>query len=161
MRNKRYIKWLGLIVAAGLFSGCFVDFLRKENTDILLEGDKEWFVYKIEVKKPFDKEIQASYPMILEPKKGDSSMSFDVDEGRIFGIGSCNNYFATFKLRSDKLRISNVGYSRRMCHPQENMGYERAFFANLKGEFNIKQITNDENIRELWLDGEKATFYLR
>ena len=126
-----FLKVIVLVVALMSVQGCFVDLLRQENKENLLESKKQWYVSKIVLSD--GRELKP----IWEGAK--STMSFDADENRIFGVGVCNNYFATFALKGKKLQVSGVGSSRRMCEENEGMNYEFWFFKGLAGEFAIKK----------------------
>lgn len=141
------LKVIVLVVALMSVQGCFVDLLRQENKENLLESKKQWYVSKIVLN-----DGQELKP-IWEGAK--STMSFDTDENRIFGVGVCNNYFATFALKGKKLQVSGVGSSRRMCEENEGMNYEFWFFKGLAGEFAIKKRGG-----KMELKGAGATYYL-
>lgn len=140
-----------IALAAGLMigiQGCFVDLLRQENKENLLESKREWYVYKIVLH-----DARELTP-VWEGAK--STMIFDADENRIFGVGVCNNYFATFTLIGKKLQVSGIGSSRRMCEENEGMNYEFWFFKALDGEFAVKKKGDKMELR-----GNKATYYLQ
>lgn len=142
-----FLKVIVLVVALMSVQGCFVDLLRQENKENLLESKKQWYVSKIVLSD--GRELKP----IWEGAK--STMSFDADENRIFGVGVCNNYFATFALKGKKLQVSGVGSSRRMCEENEGMNYEFWFFKGLAGEFAIKKRGG-----KMELKGVGATYYL-
>ncbi|WP_295699283.1 META domain-containing protein [Helicobacter mastomyrinus] len=131
-----------------VMSGCFVDLVRQENKEALLESSKQWYVYKILYQNGRE------FTPIWEQAK--SSMSFDVDENRIFGVSVCNNYFATFALSGKKLKVSNSGSSRRICFPHESAEYEYYFLKALEGDFIVRKKGN-----QMQLEGKEATYYLK
>lgn len=129
-------------------NGCFFDLMKQENKAFLLESQKQWYVYKILTKDGLE---------ITPPEENTkSTMSFDIDENRIFGIASCNNYFATFALDNRTLTISQKGASRRICFPNESLEYEYIFLQELEGIFKIKK-----SGKKMQLIGENATYYLQ
>ncbi|TLD96516.1 META domain-containing protein [Helicobacter jaachi] len=139
---------LAMVLTLLFVNGCFVDLVRHENNEIILESNKQWYVSKITFKD--GTEIS---PVWEEAK---SNMNFNVNENRIFGISVCNNYFATFTLKGNKLKVSNIGSSRRMCFPNESMRYEYMFLKYLQGDFIVNK--KDGKIR---LEGQEATYYLQ
>lgn len=142
-----FLKVIVLVVALMSVQGCFVDLLRQENKENLLESKKQWYVSKIVLND--GRELK---PIWADAK---STMSFDTDENRIFGVGVCNNYFATFALKGKKLQVSGVGSSRRMCEENEAMNYEFWFFKALDGGFVVKKKGG-----KMELKGATATYYL-
>lgn len=138
---------LGVGLMIGI-QGCFVDLLRQENKENVLESKKEWYVSKIILHDA--KELTPIW------KDAKSTMVFDADENRIFGVGVCNNYFATFALKGKKLKVSGLGSTRRICKEGESMNYEFWFFKALDGEFTIKKRDGKMELR-----GDKATYYLQ
>lgn len=135
-------------VALGIMqSGCFVDIVKQEAKESLLAHNQQWYVYKIVLKGG----------EILTPSaQSSSTMSFEAEENRIFGIASCNNYFATFNLKGKKLKVQDVGSSKRMCESREAGAYEAKFLEHLHGNFEIKKSSQDMELR-----GKEAIFYLR
>jgi heat shock protein HslJ len=55
-------------------------------------------------------------------------ITFDAD-GRIFGHGGCNRYFASYKVEGDRLSFSAIGSTMMYC--QETMEIEYAFLRSL------------------------------
>lgn len=145
--SKAWILAFGLGVGI-ISSGCFVDIVREEHKEKLLIPSKQWYVYKITLEN--GEEITPKW------ENAKSSLSFDTNENRIFGVSACNNYFATFALKGAKIRISNTGWSRRICQPEESMMYEFLFIKNLTGEFEVKL---DKG--QMRLIGAHATYYLK
>ncbi|MCH5313421.1 MAG: META domain-containing protein [Helicobacter sp.] len=131
-----------------LMSGCFVDALKEKRQESFLSDEKQWYVYKFVLKD--GREFVPTW------QNAKSTMSFDVDEGRIFGVSVCNNYFASFKLKGKKLTISDSGTSRRMCYPDETLSYEFNFTRGLEGEFVVYR--KDEQME---LRGKDITYYLQ
>lgn len=148
MTYKSFIKGALVVLVALTMSGCFVNLITQEYKDSLLEDEKQWYVYKFTLKDGQE----------FEPiwKEAQSTMSFDTEENRIFGVSVCNNYFATFALRGKKLKVSASGASRRLYHPSESSRYEFWFVRSLEGEFVI-----EKEGKEMRLKGEHATYYLR
>lgn len=52
------------------------------------------------------------------------------DEGRIGGKAGCNQYFASYEVKGDSLRIGPAGATKMMC-PEPVMAVEDAFLAAL------------------------------
>ena len=150
MRHGMIRAWiLAFGLGVGLLSsGCFVDIVREEHKEDLLNPSKQWYVYKITLEN--GEEIAPKW------ENAKSSLSFETNENRIFGVSACNNYFATFALKGKKLSVSNSGWSRRICHPEESMMYEYLFIKNLVGEFEVR--LEGEEMR---LVGSHAVYYLR
>ena len=53
------------------------------------------------------------------------------DEGRIGGKAGCNQYFASYEVKGDSLRIGPAGATKMMC-PEPQMAVEDAFLAALQ-----------------------------
>ncbi|RDU60832.1 META domain-containing protein [Helicobacter marmotae] len=138
------------LMALVLMSACFVDLVRKENQEILLADEKQWRVYKFV--------LQDGRTFIPIWQDTQATMSFDVDENRIFGINICNNYFATFAIKGTKLTISHSGSSRRICTPSESQEFQFHFLQNLEGEFIVRKDIHNDQMR---LEGKNATYYLK
>ncbi|GLS32369.1 putative lipoprotein [Mesorhizobium albiziae] len=51
-------------------------------------------------------------------------------DGKISGIGACNNYFSTASVKGTKLQIGEIGSTRKLC-PPAIMDQERKFFEAL------------------------------
>ncbi len=64
------------------------------------------------------------------PKSIEINLTFDTD-GRLNGSSGCNRYFASYTLDGQKLVISQVGGTRRMC-PELEMLAERRFLDALE-----------------------------
>lgn len=146
--NKVWIKFGLLVGLMMVLSGCFVELMKHEQEEAFLSGGKEWYVYKII--------LEDGRELIPKWENAKSTLSFNVDENRIFGVIACNNYFATFHLKRKKLSVSNTGWSRRICYPEDSMRYEYWFIKSLEGEFVVKK----EN-KELILQSDRAVYYLR
>nr|QGT50358.1 hypothetical protein Helico5904_0300 [uncultured Helicobacter sp.] len=144
---KKTTKYFFIIFLLFFVNGCFIDLIKQENKETLLDDGKHWYVYKIVLK---------SGEEIIPTQNAKSTMEFDADEDRIFGVGSCNNYFATFALKGKKLTMSNAGSSRRVCYPTEDNRYEFLFVRGLNGTFVVSR-----NYKEMLLKGSEISYYLR
>ncbi|HIE1120092.1 TPA: META domain-containing protein, partial [Pseudomonas aeruginosa] len=58
------------------------------------------------------------------------SLTFD-GQGRAFGNGGCNHWFASYTLQDDLLQFGAIGSTRRLC-AAEIMEQERRFLALLQ-----------------------------
>lgn len=58
-----------------------------------------------------------------------SSIEFRPD-GKVGGLGGCNNYFANYEVKNGKLKIGPAGATMKMC-PEALMDQERRFMAAL------------------------------
>ncbi|MFW9606549.1 MAG: META domain-containing protein [Pseudomonas sp.] len=54
------------------------------------------------------------------------SMAFDVD-GRVYGTGGCNHWFAGYGIEGEILRFSRIGSTKRACEAAV-MQHEQQFF---------------------------------
>lgn len=147
MMIKKTTKYFFIIFLTIFVNGCFIDLVQQENEKTLLDNNKHWYVYKIVLK---------SGEEIIPTHHAQSTMEFDTIEDRIYGIGSCNNYFATFTLKGKKLTMSNSGSSRRVCYPTEDNQYEFLFVRGLNGTFVVSR-----NYKEMLLKGSEVSYYLR
>jgi heat shock protein HslJ len=50
------------------------------------------------------------------------------EDGRAYGNGGCNHWFAAYSLEAEKLSFSQLGSTRKMCEPSV-MAQEQTFFA--------------------------------
>ena len=148
-KNKKIMfkKSLICVLLLVFMNGCFLEVLQRENEEQLL-GDEKWYVYKFVLKN--GREFEPIWEGVQ------SSMIFDIDENRIFGVSVCNNYFASFTLKGKKLKMSDSGSSRRMCSPAESMSYEFFFTRGLNGDFVIHRKGKFMEIK-----GKEMTYYLK
>lgn len=58
------------------------------------------------------------------------SLTFD-GQGRAFGNGGCNHWFASYTLKDELLQFGAIGSTRRLC-AEEIMEQERRFLALLQ-----------------------------
>ena len=52
------------------------------------------------------------------------------DDGRAYGSGGCNHWFATYTWEADKLSFTQIGSTRKMCEPAV-MEQEQRFLETL------------------------------
>lgn len=54
-------------------------------------------------------------------------------EGKLHGNGGCNNFFGSYELKGDRLIVSPLGATKKMC-PPDAMKHENSFFEVLQSE---------------------------
>lgn len=85
-----------------------------------------------------------------------STMEFDQVQHRIYGIASCNNYFASYTWKDNKhIEISSTGITRKLCNPDELMSFEFQMMRHFEGVF---KLTKEKN--SMILDNGKIKIYL-
>ncbi|PIK14780.1 META domain-containing protein [Halobacteriovorax sp. JY17] len=63
------------------------------------------------------------------PKEVDSHFNFQMED-KLGGNSSCNNYFATYKVKGSEVMISQSGSTKKLCFGKLN-NYEFLFFQSL------------------------------
>ncbi len=76
-------------------------------------------------------------------------------DGRIGGSAGCNQYFASYAVKGDSLRIGSAGATKMMC-PEPVMAVEDAFLAALQDIRTFKLTGGKLQLRRS--DGEVLTF---
>lgn len=85
-----------------------------------------------------------------------ATMEFDQVQHRIYGIASCNNYFASYAWKDNKhIEISSAGITRKLCNPDELMNFEFQMMRHFEGVF---ELTKEKN--SMILDNGKIKIYL-
>ncbi|PAF50522.1 META domain-containing protein [Helicobacter sp. 13S00477-4] len=86
-----------------------------------------------------------------------ATMVFDQTQNRIYGTAACNTYFASYTWKDTKhLEVGNTGMTRKLCDPDELMGFEFRFMRNFNGMFTV---TQDKT--SMILDNGKMQIYLQ
>jgi heat shock protein HslJ len=68
-------------------------------------------------------------------------------DGRAYGNGSCNHWFATYRLEADQLSFTEIGSTRKIC-PPPLMEQEQRFLQELS-RVQLWDFSSEEQLR-LW-----------
>ena len=85
----------------------------------------------------------------------DVAVTAEFKEGRIGGKASCNQYFASYEVKGDSLRIGPAGATKMMC-PEPIMAQEDLFLAFLQDAKTFRIEGGQLHIARS--DGETLTF---
>lgn len=86
-----------------------------------------------------------------------ATMEFDQSQHRIYGMASCNSYFASYVWKDNKhIEISSAGITRKLCSPDELMNFEFQIMRHFDGVFSL---TKDKD--SMILDNGKMKIYLK
>lgn len=126
--------------------------------------DKDWVVLGVESQQKFTKAVEGA------------TLSFDIEQKRLFGNTGCNNYAANFEIRQHIIAINNHSTIRKICESQKAMIFEFEFLRTIEGKFELislnkyKQHTLDYKAPEvnyeslpkntMVLMGKKAAYFL-
>lgn len=78
------------------------------------------------------------------------TISFNLEEGKVNGSASCNNFFGSFEIIDDKITFGPLGATRMMC---ENMTNEDLLFQNIE---KVKMFDFDSDILILKSDTDNT-----
>ena len=130
----------GIFGVAMLLAGCSSKNLNTQeatqNTIYqTLQSKQEWKIHSFKLNNTtevltFEKE----YPFFIGFK-----------EKGVFGTFGCNNFFGSYDLNNDNLKISNAGMTRKMCEPRI-MELESKLTENVLKNENRVEILNDGKI---------------
>lgn len=81
-----------------------------------------------------------------------ASVTARFHEGRIGGTAGCNQYFASYEVRGDSVRVGPAGTTKMMC-PEPQMTVESAFLAFLGG---VKTYKLADGRLQLQADGDRV-----
>lgn len=76
----------------------------------------------------------------IEEMKIFPTFEFSEEENRVFGFAGCNNYFATYELNGDEIKIGAAGATRKMC---PDMTVEDQFLKHLDKIASYKVINGE------------------
>lgn len=85
----------------------------------------------------------------------DVTVTAEFKEGRIGGKASCNQYFASYEVQGDSLRIGPAGVTKMLC-PEPVMEQEDLFLAFLQDAKTFR--IRDGRLEIFRSDGEALTF---
>jgi len=85
----------------------------------------------------------------------DVTVTAEFKEGRIGGKASCNQYFASYEVKGDSLRIGPAGATKMMC-PEPIMAQEDLFLAFLQDAKTFRIAGGELHVARA--DGETLTF---
>ncbi len=80
-------------------------------------------------------------------------------DGKINGVGACNNYFSTASVDKLAIEIEQIGSTRMMCPPAQ-MDQEAKFFDAL-GRVNSFRLDDDGKLHLLDKDGQAVLRFAR
>lgn len=103
----------GILGIAMLFVGCSskspeAKEVAQDTIQKALESKKEWKIHSFKLK--------GSTEVLAFEKEYSFNIGFKGKE--VFGVLGCNNFFGSYGVEGDKLKISNAGMTRKMCEPR-------------------------------------------
>lgn len=89
----------------------------------------------------------------METMEINPSFEFMEEENRVAGFAGCNNYFSSYEIRGNELKLGMAGATRKMC---PDMAVEDLFLKNLENIASYKVVNNELHL----FDAEDELLYL-
>ena len=104
-------------------------------------------------KKPTIEDLQE-----LAQNTENSTLSFDVTQNKIYGVGTCNQFSANYTWKdADRISVYEVSFTRKLCSPHELMDFEINLSKKFEGIYFVQKIDKNSMI----LKGKGVEIYLK